>query len=145
MTPNDCLIEAVRHLHNAVKGDESVLACTQGLRFLILGVSPGEALDPALSSEASRLLFASAPRVAEQTAGRLSADHVFLGLGCANASLSCRDPERFVGLMTFAALLEAELRALHLRDVITAGSQRDLALAISTTGPLDGADKAVRH
>lgn len=110
MTCDELLIEAVHHLSKAAEGEELVLSCTQGLRFLILAVSPGEALDPNLTAEVSRLLCAAAPLVAEQAAGHLSMDHVVLGLDCANASLSCQGPERGIGV-TWAARVRVVKRA----------------------------------
>lgn len=129
MTGNDYLNEAVHHLNTSIASEKAILACAQGLRATINAAGMG-ALDPALTAEASRLLFAVAPRVAEQTAGRLAPEHVFFSLGCMAGALATPDRDRFFWLLASAAVLENELRALHLRDLIATSDQADLASAI---------------
>ncbi len=130
MTGNDLLHTAVAKLNSAAEGKNVLLHCAEGLNALIAAASLG-GLDPALSADAQRLLFASAPQVADETAGRLAAEHIFHSLGCANAALTCADADRFVWLLATARVLESELRALHLRDLVVASSQLDLAHALS--------------
>jgi hypothetical protein len=130
MTGNDLLHTAVAKLNIAAEGKNVLLHCAEGLNALIAAASLG-GLDPALSADAQRLLFASAPQVADETAGRLAAEHIFHSLGCANAALTCADADRFVWLLATARVLESELRALHLRDLVVASSQLDLAHALS--------------
>lgn len=127
---NGYLKQAIDQLNTALVSDKPTLACAQGLRAAINAAGIG-ALDPALTAEVCRLLFAVAPRVAEHTAGRLAAEHIFIALGCMAGAFSTPDRDRFVGSLTFAALLESELRALYFRDAIETGSQMDLALAVA--------------
>lgn len=129
-TGNECLEIAVSKLNSAADGKNVLLHCAEGLNALIAAASLG-GLDPALSADAQRLLFAAAPQVAAETAGRLAAEHIFHSLGCANAALTCADADRFVWLLATARVLESELRALHLRDLVVASSQLDLAQALS--------------
>lgn len=130
MTGNDLLQTAVAKLNSAAEGKNVLLHCAEGLNALIAAASLG-GLDPALSADAQRLLFASAPQVAAETAGRLAPEHIFHSLGCANAALTCTDLDRYVWLLATARVLESELRALHLRDLVVACSQVDLAQAIA--------------
>lgn len=129
-TGNECLEIAVSKFSSAAEGKNALLHCAEGLNALIAAASLG-GLDPALSSDAQRLLFAAAPQVAAETAGRLAAEHIFHSLGCANAALSCTDLDRFTWLLASTRILESELRALHLRDLVVASSQLDLAHALS--------------
>ncbi|MFN4205896.1 MAG: hypothetical protein ACK4HG_05830 [Agrobacterium albertimagni] len=129
-TGNECLEIAVSKLNSAAEGKNVLLHCAEGLNALIAAASLG-GLDPALSADAQRLLFTAAPQVAAETAGRLAAEHIFHSLGCANAVLTCTDLDRFVWLLATARVLESELRALHLRDLVVASSQLDLAHALS--------------
>lgn len=129
-TGNECLEIAVSKLNSAADGKNVLLHCAEGLNALIAAASLG-GLDPALSADAQRLLFAAAPQVAAETAGRLAAEHIFHSLGCANAVLSCADADRLVWLLASTRILESELRALHLRDLVVASSQLDLAHALS--------------
>lgn len=126
---NSYLNQAIEHLSTATLSQKATLACANGLRAAINAAGMG-ALDPALTAEVSRLLFAVAPCLAEQTAGRLAPEHVFHSLGCMNAALTSSDPDRFAWLLASAAVLENELRALHLRDMIATSGQLDLAAAI---------------
>lgn len=118
------------HLRAATDGDKPLLAGAQGLRSLLSALASGQPLDPQLVGETTRLLFAVAPRIADAASGRLAPEHCYTALGCANAALTCREASRRFDLIAFAAVLEAEIRALHLRDMITAGSQIDLAVAL---------------
>ena len=127
---NGYLTQAIDQLSTALVSDKPTLACAQGLRAAINAAGLG-ALDPVLKAEVSRLLFSVAPRIAEHTAGRLAAEHIFVGLGSMAGALSTPDADRFVGLLTFAALLESELRTLYFRDAIATGTQADLALAVA--------------
>lgn len=129
-TGNECLEIAVSKLSSAAEGKNVLLHCAEGLNALIAAASLG-GLDPALSADAQRILFAAAPQVAAETAGRLAAEHIYHALGSANAALTCTDLDRFVWLLATARVLESELRALHLRDLVVASSQIDLAHAIS--------------
>lgn len=135
-TGNECLELAVSRLSSAAEGKNVLHHCAEGLNALIAAASLG-GLDPALSSDAQRLLFASAPQVAAETAGRLAPEHIYHALGSANAALTCTDLDRFVWLLATARVLESELRALHLRDLVVACSQLDLAHAIIRS-PLAG-------
>lgn len=137
MTGNEHLNEAIHHLSNAIASDKAPLSCAQGLRALTNAAGVGS-LDPALTAEASRLLFEVAPRVSDQMAGRLAQEHVFHSLGCMNAALTTPDRDRFPWLLAAAAVLENELRALHLRDMIATSNQPDLASAI-VRNPLSAA------
>lgn len=131
MTNGNTYLEiAVAKLSSAAEGDNVLLHCAEGLNALIAAASLG-GLDPALSADAQRLLFAAAPQVAAETAGRLAPEHIFHSLGCANAALTCTDLDRYVWLLATARVLESELRALHLRDLVVASSQLDLAHALS--------------
>jgi hypothetical protein len=146
MTGNDLLLGAIDKLTSAAETN-SLLACAEGLRAAINASGMGF-LDPKLTAEFSRLLFAVAPRIADLTSGRLAVDHVFTALGCMNGALSTPDPERFLGLLTFAALLESELRVLCFHDAIITGSQADLALAIAQAplaAPVQHAGPIITH
>lgn len=129
MTGNELLQVAISKLSSAAEGKNALLTCAEGLNALIAATSMG-GLDPVLTSDAQRLLFRTAPQVAAETEGRLPAEHVFHSLGCANAALTCVDLDRYVWLLASARVLESELRALHLRDLVATCSQADLAHAI---------------
>jgi|GEM_PF-4331733 hypothetical protein len=130
MTGNELLQIAISKLSNAAEGNNVLLACAEGLHALINAAGLG-GLDPAQSADAQRLLFAAAPQVAAETAGRLPPEHIYHSLGCANAALTCVDVDRYVWLLASARVLESELRALHLRDLVATCTQADLADAIS--------------
>lgn len=130
MTGNELLQTAISKLSNAAEGNNVLLACAEGLHALINAAGLG-GFDPALSADAQRLLFAAAPQVAAETAGRLAPEHIYHSLGCANAALTCVDVDRYVWLLASARVLESELRALHLRDLVMACNQVDLAQAIA--------------
>lgn len=130
MAGSECLEIAVSKLSSAAEGKNVLLHCAEGLNALIAAASLG-GLDPARSADAQRLLFATAPQVAAETTGRLAPEHIFHSLGAANAALTCTDLDRYVWLLATARVLESELRALHLRDLVVACSQVDLAHAIS--------------
>lgn len=132
MTGNELLQTAISKLSNAAEGKNCLLTCAEGLHALINAAGLG-GLDPALSADAQRLLFAAAPQVAAETAGRLAPEHIYHSLGCANAALTCVDLDRYVWLLASARVLESELRALHLRDLVATCTQADLADAISRT------------
>ncbi|THF59864.1 hypothetical protein [Ollibium composti] len=125
------LAQAADYLRAAAEGEKPLLDGALGLRSLFNSLASGQPLDPQLAGEVSRLLFAAAPRIAEVAAGRLAPEYVFVALGCASAAMGNVDAERLRGLMAFAAILEAEIRALFLRDMIAAGGQADLADALS--------------
>ncbi len=129
-TGNECLEIAVSKLSSAAEGRNALLACAEGLHALINAAGLG-GLDPVLCADAQCLLFAAAPHVAAETAGRLAPEHIFHSLGCANAALTCVDLDRYVWLLATARVLESELRALHLRDLVVACNQIDLAQAIA--------------
>ena len=130
-THDQHLAQAADHLRAAIAGDKPLLDGAQGLRSLTYALATGQPFDPQLAGEFSRLLFAVAPRIADAASGRLAPEHVYIALGCACAAMTCMDAERLRGLLAFAAILEAEIRALFLRDMIAAGSQIDLAVALS--------------
>jgi hypothetical protein len=127
------LAQAADHLRAAVAGEKPLLDGALGLRSLIYSLGSGQSLDPQLAGEVSQLLFAAAPRIADAASGRLTPEHVYTALGCACAALTCMNAERLRDLLAFTAILEAEIRALFLRDMIAAGSQIDLAAALSRT------------
>lgn len=127
------LAQAADHLRAAIAGEKPLLDGAQGLRSLTYALGSGQPLDPQLAGEIAQLLFAAAPRLADAASGRLAPEHVYTAMGCACAAMTCMDAERLRGLMAFAAILEAEIRALFLRDMIAAGSQIDLAAALSRT------------
>lgn len=131
MTPDQHLTQAAYHLRKVIDGDKPLLAGAQGLWSLMGALAPGWALDPQLAGEVSRLLFAVAPSLAEAAVGRLAPEHVYTALGTASAAMTCMEAPRRFDLIAYTAVLEAEMRALHLRDVITAGSQIDLAVTLS--------------
>lgn len=127
------LAQAADHLRAAIAGEKPLLDGALGLRSLFNSLASGQPIDPQLAGEVSRLLFAAAPRIADAASGRLAPEHIFVALGCASAAMGNVDAERLRALMAFAAILEAEIRALHLRDYLAAGSQIDLAVALSRT------------
>lgn len=132
MTGNDRLQVAIAKLSNAAEGTKALLDCADGLNALIAAASLG-GLDPTLTADAQRLLFAAAPQVVADPAlmGRLPAEHVYHALGAASAALTASDQERFLWLLAFARLFEAEIRAMHLRSLVAACNQPDLAHALS--------------
>jgi len=132
------LSQAADHLRAAIAGDKPLLDGAQGLRSLLYALVPGQTLDPQLVGEVSRLLFAVAPRIADVAAGRLAPEHCYVALGCACAALTCMDTPRRFDLIAYTAILEAEIRALHLRDYISAGSQIDLSAALSRNPVIAG-------
>jgi hypothetical protein len=115
--------EAARAYRLAAQRGQSAYA-------LINAASIGS-IDPTLRADAQRLLFAAAPQVAAETAGRLAPEHVYHSLGCANAALTCTELDRYVWLLASARVLASELIALHLRDLVVACNQADLSLAIA--------------
>jgi hypothetical protein len=125
------LAQAADHLRAAAEGEKPLLTGALGLRSLFYSLGSGQSPDPQLAGEIAQLLFAAASRIAEASAGRLAPEHVYTAMGCACAAMTCMDAERLRGLMAFAAILEAEIRALHLRDYLAVGSQTDLAAALS--------------
>ncbi|EKF58594.1 hypothetical protein QWE_18378 [Agrobacterium albertimagni AOL15] len=131
-TGNECLEIAVAKLSNAAEGKHALLNCADGLSAMIAATSLG-GLDQTLAADAQRLLFAVAPQVVADPAlmGRLPAEHVYHALGAASAALTASDPDRFLWLLAFTRLFEAEIRALHLRSLVAACNQPDLAHAIS--------------
>lgn len=130
MTGNECLQIAIDKLRSATEGRLTLLNCADGINTLLAAANRG-GLDPTLCNEAQRLLFAVAPQVVAETAGRLSPEHVAHSLGCVNAALTCVDFDRYVWLLASARVLESELRALNLRDLVEACNQPDLALSIA--------------
>jgi hypothetical protein len=130
MTGNELLTAAIAKLQNAATGECTLLKCADGINIMIAAANQG-GLDPVLCNEAQRLLFAAAPQVAAETAGRLAPEHVFHALSCVNAALTCLDLDRYVWLLASARVLESELRALNFRDLVEACNQPDLALAIA--------------
>lgn len=130
-TADQHLAQAIDHLRAAVAGDKPLLKCAQALRSLLTVLASGHRLDPHLAGEVSRLLFAVAPRIAEAAAGRIAPEHVYTALGCASAALTCMEVPRRFDLIAYAAILEGEIRALHLRDIVTARGQPDLAASLS--------------
>lgn len=138
MTGNDLLQVAIDKLSSAAEGKSALLACAEGLNALIAAANQG-GLDPALCADAQRLLFSAAPQVAAEAAGRLAPEHVFHSLGAANAALACTDLNRYVWLLATTRVLESELRALHLRDLVEACNQVDLAQAIACSNPFAAA------
>ncbi len=129
MAATELLETAIAKLQSAAEGKSTLLNCADGINTLIAAANQG-GLDPALRADAQRLLFAAAPQVAAETAGRLAPEHVFHSLGCVNAALTCLDLDRYVWLLASARVLENELRALNLRDLVVACNQPDLAHAI---------------
>ena len=71
-TADQHMAQAIDHLRAAVAGDKPLLAGAQGLRALLAVLAAGVPLDPRLAGEASRLLFAAAPRIADAAAGRIT-------------------------------------------------------------------------
>lgn len=130
MTGNELLQVAIDKLSLAAEGKNALLSCADGLHALINAASVGS-IDPALRADAQHLLFAAAPQVAAETAGRLAPEHVYHSLGCANAALTCVDLDRYVWLLASTRVLASELTALHLRDLVMACNQLDLANAIA--------------
>lgn len=130
MTGNAHLQLAIQKLGSAVEGSNTLLSCAEALHNLISAAGICS-LDPAVCADAQRLLFAVAPRLAAATAGRLAPEHVFHTLGCASAALSCTSADRYVWLLASVRVLESELRALHLRDMIVTCDYADLAQAIA--------------
>ncbi|MGX5718564.1 hypothetical protein [Shinella zoogloeoides] len=130
MTGNELLQVAIDKLSLAAEGQNVLLSCSDGLHALIKAASLGS-LDPALYANAQRLLFATAPRVAAETVGRLAPEHIYHSLGCANAALTCVEPDRYIWLLASARVLASELIALHLRDLVMSCNQIDLAHAIA--------------
>lgn len=130
MTTTELLENAIAKLQSAIEGQCTLLNCADGINTLIAAANQG-GLDPMLSNEAQRLLFAVAPQVVAETAGRLSPEHVAHSLGCVNAALTCTDLNRYVWLLASARILENELRSLNLRDLVEACDQPDLVQAIS--------------
>ena len=130
MTGNELLQVAIDKLNLAAEGKNVLLSCSDGLHALINAASVGS-IDPTLRADAQRLLFAAAPQVAAETAGRLAPEHVYHSLGCANAALTCVDLDRYVWLLASTRVLASELIALHLRDLVGTCNQPDLAHAIS--------------
>jgi hypothetical protein len=127
---NELLQIATDKLSLAAEGKNVLLSCADGLHALINAASIGP-IDPTLRADAQRLLFAAAPQVAAETAGRLAPEHVFHALGCANAALTCTELDRYVWLLASARVLASELIALHLRDLVVTCNQADLSLAIA--------------
>lgn len=130
MTGNELLQIATDKLSLAAEGKNVLLSCADGLHALINAASIGS-IDPTIRADAQRLLFAAAPQVAAETAGRLAPEHVYHSLGCANAALTCVDLDRYVWLLASARVLASELIALHLRDLVMGCGQADLAQAIA--------------
>lgn len=130
VTGNELLQVAIDKLSLVAEGKNVLLSCVDGLHALINAASVGS-IDPALRADAQRLLFAAAPQVAARTAGRLAPEHIYHSLGCANAALTCVEPDRYVWLLASARVLASELIALHLRDLVVACNQADLSLAIA--------------
>lgn len=120
------LAQAVDHLRAAIDGNKPLLDGAQGLRSLINRLVLDPPIDPQSVGEMSQLLFAVAPRIADAAAGRIAPEHIFTALGCGSAAMTCRDAPRYLDLIAYVAVLEAEIRALYLRDMIAAGSQADL-------------------
>jgi hypothetical protein len=125
------LAQAADCLRAAITGEKPLLDGAQGLRSLIYSLASGQPLDPQLAGEVSRLLFAAAPRIADAATGRIPPEHVYMALGCACAALTCMDAQCLGALIAFAVILEAEIRVLFLRDMIAAGNQFDLTVALS--------------
>lgn len=123
------------HLQSAIDGDKIVFHVMQGLRHLMAAVAPGDAPNPDLSSEVSRLLFALAPGLSAAVAGHLTAEHAHFALGCANAALTCRDPQRLRSLLAYIAVFEAELKAIYFRHYVASGEYLDLAAMIVRNTP----------
>lgn len=128
---NRYLNDAIDSLGAAFSGN-TLASCAQGLHFLVHAIHLGS-LNSSLVSDASQLLFAVAPRVAEMTAGRIAAQEIYFCLGCANAALTTADAERLPWLLAAAAMLEADLRGVYLRNAIATGPQADLAFVIAKT------------
>lgn len=128
---NHYLAQTIDYLRSAVAGGKPLLAGAQGVRSLLTVLAAGDPIDPQFAGETSRLLFAVAPRIADAAAGRIAPEHIYTALGCASAAITCTDAPRRFSLIAFTAVLEAEIRALHLRDMIAASGQNDLVDALS--------------
>lgn len=118
------------HLRAVLTGEKVAYRTMQGMRRLLSAVAPGYALDPALKAEVSALLFAIVPLVNESVAGRMTPEHVAFSLGCANGVMDCMTAPRRWHLIAYAALLEAELKAMILRDRIVEDGDPDLVQMI---------------
>lgn len=125
-TADQHMAQAIDHLRAAVAGDKPLLNGAQALRSLLIVLAAGVPLDPQMAGETSRLLFAAAPRIVDAAAGRIAPEHVYTALGCASAAMTCMEAPRRFDLIAYAAVLEAEIRALHIRDIITTRGQVDL-------------------
>lgn len=115
------------HLRAALTGEKIVFRAMQALRHLMAAVAPGYALNSDLAGEVSRMLFLVAPRLSEAVAGRIAPEHIFFALGCANNAMTCTTAPRCWDLVVYTSVLETDLKALLLRDMIMEGGQVDLA------------------
>lgn len=134
-TSNQHLADAAEYLRRAIDEADPVLPARQALTSMIKALAPGSLLDFDKAMEVSRLLFAVAPCVAEAVRGRLAAEHVYVGFGCAAAAMGCMTIPRRYSLIAYVALLEAELKAVSLRNKITSDGELDLALMLARSTP----------
>lgn len=131
MTPDDHLAICADYLERGLSGHDVPTAIASALQYLITAKGEGQLVGLEAASRVTGLIMAIAPHVAKAAAGRLPAEHIFCGLGCASALLGCPDDQRRFALIAYVALLRSELLALTLRDFLTVSAQRDIAIMVA--------------